>query len=241
LKKKALVVGHSHLGALEFFSRSKDCSLEFDLDFVQLLAKEFDPGSNARAADELAFVLRKKAASADLCVLSISGNEHQMMGLVNHPRPFDFVLPERPEIPLLAGREVVPFEIIEDALRSWMREDLFEELSRIITIPAVQLESPPPILDHDHITRYSGIFKDKIETLGINHPMVRYKLWRTSCRITKSFCEKFSIRYVEAPPEAIGPEGFLHYKALSPDPTHANAWYGGLVVNQIRQLLNQDK
>ena len=240
MKKRVLAIGHSHLGALEFFLRSKQEFSEFELEIVQLLSSEYadiEQDSDGRTAR----TLRQKDENCDLVVLAISGNEHQMMGLVNHPRPFDFVLPERPDLPLQKDREIVPFELIRDTLESWMKPDLFRKMSELLTRPMFQLEPPPPVLDEEHIRNHAGIFREKIDKFGVNHPAIRFKLWRVSSNLIASYCAKFGIEFLPVPAEAVGPEGFLHYMALCPDPTHANGWYGALVVHQLRELLDRRK
>jgi hypothetical protein len=236
LNKRVLAVGHSHLGALEFFASLNNPMHDFQIEFMQLLSEEFAYSTGPDAEVRLIQTLRKKAAQCDLAILCISGNEHQMIGLINHPRAFDFVSPLEPDLPLLVNREIVPGDIIRDALASMIRGDLFRTIAENLSIPKYQLEPPPPILDHAHITTYAGVFKEKIAELGINDPGVRLKLWRLCSHLTRSVCERHSIGYVPAPIAAVGPEGYLHCDALSPDPTHANAWYGGLIMSQIEEL-----
>src|SRR2546430_12243633 len=58
----------------------------------------------------------KKSEGCDLIFSCIGGNDHNVFGLVEHPQPFDFVLEERPELPLCLGRECIPTQIVSAAL-----------------------------------------------------------------------------------------------------------------------------
>lgn len=234
---KILGIGHSHLFSLfSGYKVGNFPSLEFD--FIHLLQPEFRLDNGFDNIDIILEVVKKKSSNVDIVVLSISGNEHHMLGLVESERPFDFLLSGTEEGKIIAGREFLPYDLVYKTLDLQMNTALYEAFAGLFNCPVYQIEAPPPILDDAYIRDHAGIFSETIEQRGVNAASVRHKLWRVGSTIARQRAIQSGFVYVENPPAALGPEGFLHFMAFNNDATHGNAWYGAHVINNLLALIN---
>jgi hypothetical protein len=154
--------------------------------------------------------------------------------------PFDFILPEEPELPLQEGTELIPHDAVREVLlRTTMRfRVLLEKIAQSTQAPVFQVESPPPPPErlmkawfgsrHRHRGPDSGHF-------DLPMPLVRYKLWRLNSQLVREHSAELGVTFVEHPPEAVDSDGFLR-EELVRNYTHANQDYGQLVVNQLAAL-----
>ncbi|WP_146032589.1 hypothetical protein [Sphingobium sp. SA916] len=235
---KILGIGHSHLFSLfSGYKVGNFPSLEFD--FIHLLHPEFRLENGFDNIDAILDMIEKKCFNVDIVVLSISGNEHHMLGLVESERPFDFLLPEQEGSKIVAGRELIPYDLVYKTLDLQMNTALYESFAGLFKCPVYQIEAPPPILDEAYIRDHAGIFSEMIEERGVNTASVRHKLWRVGSDIARRRAIQAGFVYVENPPATLGPEGFLHFMAFNNDATHGNAWYGAHVINNLLALINE--
>jgi hypothetical protein len=232
-----LAVGTSHLAAVEGAARRNGAAPR--VAFAQLRdaryrgalvrADDGTPGLSWRLAEDLA------ERSRELIVSLIGGNKHNILGLLNHPRPFDFVLPDEPDLPFTPGAECVPFELVAESLakRAANELDLLRTIRSATKVRMVHMESPPPNPSVEHIRRHPGVFKDRIDELGVAPAHLRYKLWRVHSSVVRAACAAAGIGFVPAPREAMDAQSMLCEAAWADDPTHGSAWYGALVLKQI--------
>jgi hypothetical protein len=171
-------------------------------------------------------------------VSMLGGNGHNIVGLIRHEIPFDFVLPEAPDLPLEAGAQLLPYGVMRTLLE---RRVQFERATLVAFRhqyqgPFIHLESPPPPRDDQFVaTSLDEFFKSR--PVGpIVSAALRYKLWRLHSTIVERSCHELGITFVRTPAEACDPDGFLDRKAYG-NATHANAWYGGRVLQQIARLV----
>jgi len=232
-----LAIGTSHLAALEGAARQNGAAPR--IAFVQLRDARYR-GALVRAGDggpSLSWRLAEDVGerSRELIVSLIGGNKHNILGLLNHPRPFDFVLPEEPDLPFTPGAECVPVELVADSLakRAVNELDLLRTLRKATKVPMIHMESPPPNPSVDHILRHPGVFKDRIDELGVAPAHLRYKLWRVHSSVVRAACAEAGIRFVPAPRESQDTRSMLLEAAWADDPTHGSTWYGALVLKQI--------
>ncbi len=242
-------VGHSHLQAIQ-----DACQLRQQADpaqaprpgFVQLLAPELTPtlmpnGSlNPNVLAAISSATTADDHSEPFLFDCVSGNEYHFIGLVNHPRPFDFVLPSRPELPLGRGTEIIPSDLMRQSLQAQMRHALaiLTALARSLPHRFWHVQSPPPLPDNDHIRLHPTHFADQVAEHGISPPSLRMKLWVLQSEIYRDHCEAMGIGFLPVPDGAVDAEGFLDQRGWLPDPAHANNWYGELVVRQLDALTN---
>ena len=229
---RILGIGHSHIGAFIFTSREFPRS-DVSFDFINLLDSRYLGKDNAIFFDEIREDALAKAAEADVVVLSLSGNEHHVLGMVAPERPFDFCLPQGDKNDVFHGHELIPLGLVRGTIERILSKRYYEFFSGLFDRPVYAVSPPPPILDSSHIATYPGAYKDAIAQRGISPPWLRLKLWRLYCLIAQDWSREAGFEFLDVPQSNIGPEGFLHYAALLNDPTHANAWYGQNMVNHL--------
>ena len=177
---------------------------------------------------------------ADSVFLCSGGNAHNIFGLVNHPRPFDFVLKTNPGLPLHPGYEVIPSGIVDAALvnQGGFPESIWviKALKALISKPLVQCESPPPVPSTHYIGENAGPFYEKILQYGVTPAPIRYKLWRLHSELLQRECKALNVGFISGPSSMIDGHGFLVERGWNNDATHANQHYGKKIIEQIVQL-----
>jgi hypothetical protein len=233
-------VGHSHLAAIERAARARgpshaahDAQTFVNLqdarfaDFFRAEERGLRYSVNPRHSECVA------SGAVSHVFLALGGNHHNAFGLLSHPRPFDFVIEEAPELPLDPEREVVPSALVREALeqRVWPVIGRLRAVRAAARADVTQFESPPPIPSEPHVRKYLPPGQRPTPA------WIRYKLWRVESAFMRAACRELGVRYVEAPTEAQDGDGFLAEHAWGDDPTHGNAWYGGCVLRQVNAIL----
>ncbi|MGH8156480.1 MAG: hypothetical protein ACREPQ_00040 [Rhodanobacter sp.] len=228
-----LCIGHSHVDCVARAAAKTGVALQA-LNFWEM------PGSIVREGDRPRFVpaLEESLREHGGAVFSlIGGAVHGVVGMLVHPRRFDFVLPWEPELPLDAAAEVLPALAVRGMLESLMAEylALMGELRRLCHGPMFHLESPPPYADAHrmHADIPWGLYPGMCQE--ISPAPLRYKLWRLHSRIVSDWCDAAGVTMVACPAPAVDAQGFLR-KSYYGDGAHANEVYGELVLGQMRQL-----
>ncbi len=243
-----LILGHSHLAALQiahsrglagtfpsaatlaptfvYIGRAKDAPADPVPSPGQL------PAAAATALDEFA---------GPAVVSCIAGNDHTVFGLLNHPRPFDFVLASEPDLPLSAGAEILPARLVHSTLRARMGSalQLLTALRARVSGTLIHLEPPPPVPSAVHIRAHPGVFAGKMAELGISPAVLRYKLWRLHSAILADLCRDLGVTLLPVPRDTQDAHGMLAQEGWNPDPTHANAWYGARVLRDLAAHLGR--
>jgi hypothetical protein len=224
-------IGHSHVEAISAAAARAAVPLEcfnfwtHSLTLVGPPAIEFLRGLDAK--------LRAPVYSF------IGGGAHHVFGLIVHRhRPYDFILPEKHDLPLADGTELVPYEVVHAALYAHSRPffELMDEMKALTDGPMFHFDPPPPPFE-EHIAadELQGWlhFHDKNDVLA--PAWFRYKLWYVNSKILRAHCKQAGIVFVPAPPESIDKRGFLK-EAYRGKPGHGNTDYGALVLRQMQKL-----
>lgn len=170
-------------------------------------------------------------------VAALGGNAHIVLGLTRNPRPFDFVLPERPDLPLEPGAELTPYAMFCAALKTAMMSYVWQMVAlRQAVGEFICLETPPPSGDDAYVVAHLGGYAP--DPSNIVSRAMRYKIWRAHSALLAEFCAGIGARFLAVPPEAQDAEGFLRPECHGNDATHANAFYGELVSRQIERALD---
>lgn len=234
---QALVIGNSHIMALKWaYDRLgvTGAARPLQCEFICVLNEPYHP---PLVGDDLSPAVKEHLlrSEADFVVSMLGGNDHNSLGLVNHPRKFDLILPTDPGLPRQSDAEVIPYgtmkRVLADHLRPTFR--LLRLVKTATRKPLYHLESPPPIPSEDHIKRHPVGFGDLIEKLGVAPAALRYKLWRLHSEIFRETCERHRVRFVAAPREMQDEQGMLIEQAWNPDPTHGNIHYGYRLYHQL--------
>ncbi|MDE1173227.1 MAG: hypothetical protein PW790_06075 [Parvibaculaceae bacterium] len=229
-EKRMVCVGHSHLVCVSQAAKSQNMDvvfINFWFSANPLIVTDGVTHLNPELARELHGHI----------FLFVGGSAFAVLGLLLHPHPFDFILPEAPHLPLMETAQLLPLDAVQAAL---MAIDLeFFEQMKLIRAAARGLvfycEPPPPYPDAGRML--PDVPWERLEGRGkeIAPQYFRYKLWLLNSQIMRAFCRQNSIIFIPCPPEAIDAEGFL-LSAYYSDPTHANPAYGALVLDQMRRM-----
>jgi hypothetical protein len=239
-------VGHSHLQALQdaVAARNERAPGTYPpARFLQMLDPEYNPSiaPDGRLSPALTHAIEAALEDGPRPLLfdCVSGNEYHFIGLVNHPRPYDFVLPSRPDLPLQPNTEIIPARLIRQSLKAQAVHAMtcLQVLREAIKVPFWHIQSPPPIPSDDYIRANPTSFAEQIQERGVAKAAFRMKLWLLQSEIYRARCDELGIGFISVPPAVCDPEGFLLEAGWLPDPAHANAWYGRHVLDQLDALI----
>ena len=165
------------------------------------------------------------------------GNGHIVLALSKHPRPFDFVLPERPDLPLEADAEILPYSYISKILLQQMGSYIWQLIAfrQAISRRCYCVETPPPCGDDQYLRTHLGTYvPDPGNVIGRD---LRWKMWRLHSRLLREICEANDIEFVAVPEAVCDENQFLNPKAYGIDATHGNAWYGEVLLSRFDELI----
>jgi hypothetical protein len=168
----------------------------------------------------------------------VGGGLPLVFGMIVHPRrPYDFILPAQPELPLAHGTELVPYEAVYVSMQTTLRPffDVMDEIRNVSGGPVFHLESPPPCEEENRDADRVGWKAFHSEDDVIAPGWVRYKVWRLHSEIFSAHCNAAGITFVPHPPEVTDARGFLR-PVFRGKPGHGNAEYGARVLKQMQAL-----
>jgi hypothetical protein len=238
--KKVFVVGDSHTHALAKAQEAragrqpKSGNVQFD---VNCLATR--KGGVSRGDLEVADALERAARLEpdDVMVISIAGTLHNVLGLLEHEKPFDVFTRGDESMTLAEGRVVVPANALLDMLMGAMLDKRIVTLRRKARCPVYHLAPPPPKEDGGFIIARTARYRDRlVAEAGLNPAGTRLKLWKLEMRALAHRCAEWTMHLMLPPVEAQTPEGFLKTEYYANDATHANAAYGELVLRQLEAV-----
>jgi hypothetical protein len=227
-----LCIGHSHLACVARAATTEGVSLR-SFNFWDL------PNAVNRSGEQASFsaVISDALATHGGAVFSmIGGAAHVVMGMLVHPRRFDFVLPEAPELPLDPQAELLPALAVRHVIESLTVEylALMAEVRRLSHGSMYHMEPPPPSADgaRMYLDVPWGMFPDRCAE--ISAAALRYKLWRVHSQVLQEWCSRSDVQLVAAPPASMDQSGFMP-DAFYGDGAHANDHYGALVLRQMQE------
>lgn len=228
-----LCIGHSHVACVARAAEVTGFPLRA-LNFWEMPGATMPGEDGPRLSAELAQQLREYRGPI---FSMIGGGAHGVLGLLVHPRRFDFVLPEQPLLPLDPAAEILPALAVRRMLESLMADYLvlMSQVRQLCVGPMFHIESPPPYANavRMHADVPWGMFPGMCHEISPAH--FRYRLWCLHSQITGEWCAAAGVTFVRCPSEAIDENGFM----LEPyygDGAHANVAYGELVLEQMRSL-----
>ncbi len=223
-------IGHSHTEHLAAAAASAGIRLEI-FNFWHLPGAVTVEAGQTRLSSELRSRLKAPVFSL------IGGAVHQDVGLIQHARPFDLVLPDRPDLPLAPGAEVIPHGAVHAAMLARTRPylDIMSAVRDAVDGAMFHMESPPTYADEQVPADDPGFHLFFGEGVSFSPAWLRYKLWRLHSAIVSAHCRAAGIVFVPHPAESVSEAGFLR-EQFHGTPAHANAAYGELVLAQLRRL-----
>jgi hypothetical protein len=192
--------------------------------------------SQARFGPRLVAAIEDQLARHDPRVASvIGGNVHNVLALMRHPRPFDFLLPGEEGPPPDAGAEMIPEALVRAALEERLRPDFARlRLLRDVAGSFVHIESPPPVRDEAFILqRAESWFREHARgEMAVAGMGVRWRMWRLLSRRMGEAVEALGGRFMPVPDSVRDADGFLRLDHAA-DPTHGNAAFGAAVIEAL--------
>lgn len=237
-QKKALLIGMSHVVAVQK-SLAKQ---PFDwIDIIDLNAREnlFNNNTNKIYWSKI-----DKSYYSNV-FLSLRGQYHNVMGLVENPVPFSTGECEKGLVPAVSSAEsriLIPSQVLQDHI-----DNEISDLQLALIDQAVEyfgqhgtaiVNSPPPILSEKHILEHPGIFRAKLRN-GITPSSLRARIYELYTNVIENRAKKLGIGMIYAPEDSRDADGGLKLEMRSQDPTHANENYGALVADQIRNWVDR--
>ena len=234
MRYRLLLVGMSHTNAI------RDALTQAELPCCAVLNVNAQPAlmsEKTQSFDMTAFPDWRP----DVVVLSMSGNTHNVIGLFNHPRPFAIGHPVHGRVPADPDRAFIP----QDAARAFLAQKIAQRFAPFADLHAhykgvtfVHLSAPPPVGDEDHIRANPGSFAEMLP-MGISPPDLRMALFDLQTDIYAERAAQHGAAFLLPPRAALTDTGFLGPGYVADDPTHGNAAYGRLVLNQIDSLMEK--
>lgn len=237
MSRPCFIIGDSHVDALkDALADGHEAALDFQV-FRLAKLKNGKPFGDI-PVDEARRQVRALGRDG-LVVCAFGGNQHSVLSLVQHPRPFDFALPGEP-LSLKPGAELIPFHAIRMLLAESVTASFrnVTSLQEVASGAVVHLAPPPPKADEAHILRSVETYfiEQGLTHYGVTDAAIRLKMWRVQTMILRELCGKAGVIFLPSPAETLTPEGFLAPEFYAKDATHANRRYGQSVLNQIAAL-----
>lgn len=221
-------IGYSHAGVLWGTGREQGR----DIDAIMLWYEQNAVGSDGALRPDLAARVRQGR-----CVLAaVDRAGASVVGLVEHHRPFDFVLPAEPDLPVDPARELVPADGVRAAIAAAEAPVLgmLEQLAKLAQGPIVQVEPPPPAHDNGLVARHVPWGFWPGQPRAVAPPLLRYKLWRLGSEVLAETCARAGVHYLRVPKAAQDDAGFMR-EGLSLDGFHGDTPYGELLWNDLER------
>ena len=201
----------------------------------ELVRRTLGAGPEAPVAD----LIRE---SGLVVLLSLGGNEHNVVGLVNTGGSYDFFLPGD-ATPLHPGSTLVPFAALRIQMERQTRyaRDMLDRLVDLTGGQVACLKPPPPIRDGDfvfaHLDRW---FQDAYgDRVAVNPAEFRYKLWRLRNTVFEAQCIQRKVLYIPVQPELLEAGRYLHPDMIAGDATHGNARFGSVMIRAALRALGR--
>lgn len=242
--------GHSHIvaiakGSYELQHAGETFAGEpFLGHFFYLFDAEFMPASTSgEEGPRLNSAILEKIEQTNprFVLLALGGNEHNALSVVRLHRRFDFILSERPDLPLEPDADILPEAAVRELLRERM-EDAFataRAFAETIRLPMVQMEPPPPLPTEQILAYPKEFFRHAVDPKKLSTERFRYKMWRIQANLYREFCEKNDLVYVPVPADLQDESGMLARQAWGQDATHANAHFGRRMIQELMLRLGE--
>lgn len=233
VESSVLCIGHSHVACVAKAAAALGDPLEA-MNFWEMPGAVECVDGAPRFSANLSQRLREHEGST---FSLIGGAAHGVLGMLVHPRRFDFVLPWQPGLPLDPAAEVLPAMAVRGMLESLLVDylPLMTQLRELCRGKLFHIEPPPPYHDaarmHVDIpwALYPGMCQE------ISPAPLRLKLWRMHSRILADWCSANGAQLLRCPIQTMDADGYMR-ESFYADGAHANVDYGHLVLQQMRAL-----
>jgi hypothetical protein len=248
-RRKVFILGDSHTTAIAEAVKLRletgwDIDSPFDF-FASRFSKQKANGSIVPGlSPQDAEALLSQAHNTDVLVCVLGGNQYNTLGLLEHAEPFDLIEPETRADPQHTAARIIPLAQMNAAFAAYVgsvRRSLSHHMTNFKG-KTLYLNPPPPKSDNAYIKKNAeGYFRTEGKVrLNISPPDMRRRLWLTQSQALAQMCDDLDVQFVDNP-DLAKDNGFLKRDCYGADATHANAYYGELVLQQLERLLNDNK
>jgi hypothetical protein len=223
--KPFLVIGHSHTTAISSALRR---SPDDRFDIVNIAT--FFSTEKKLQKDLPEYITTLFQPKFIFC--TFGGSEHNVFGLIEMPQPFDFFDPVDTSID--SSRALISYSMLRETMSARMKTGfmLLKKIKSLFDCNVAHICSPPPFEHFEDRHILPRVFHDKMQ-YGISPANFRRKLHTLHSSIVFNMCQELDVNFLGVPHNSMNSFGFLRPELMSKDPTHANAEYGDLVLQQL--------
>lgn len=236
MRPKLYFLGDSHVTCVvQGLSEMPTEHLPIDIFASRFSAKRAGEGIIER---KQALDILSRASEHDTLVLMMNGNYFNILGLMQHPQPFNTFEGNDGPAP---GETLIPARVLEAVFADHVSRDTFLPAARKVFNGTIFLMiAPPPKLDAEYIkAKAERHYKAAgIGDLGVSPANLRIKLWRMQERALQRFGAPHNASILEPPRAGVDSQGFLKEEFYY-DATHANPAYGRLIVEHVVELVTK--
>lgn len=180
-------------------------------------------------------------AQANIVFCAIKGQEEVAAAIPVNAAPFDFILPDHPDIPNAPGAQILPVDMVRQMLiSSWAIHAMSFYVGLRQTMPDTRLVHvfPPPPKGDDvfFYDRYFSVGSpDRRATecpFGVNAAPQRLKFSLLYREVMREGLRQMGVDWIDSPAASTDADGYLRPEYYL-DAIHANAAYGALVLDQM--------
>ncbi|GAA4764072.1 hypothetical protein [Novosphingobium ginsenosidimutans] len=238
MTNRIMLFGDSHSYAMQRAAERRDKKrLEVPIAIHRLLKQKNDVIIGDTTLEQFVEKIRKLTPD-DSVISMIGGNQHAVFSTIQHPRPFDFLEPSRPDWVPATGSEIIPYAVLRANFAEGIAGGDGKSIMALRDATAahvVHVLPPPPKRDTAHILKHheSKFAEDNIAKLGVSSAELRMKCWILQKDVLVKFCRKIDVEVMFPPEEACDADGFLLPEYYANDATHANPSYGELIMQKL--------
>ena len=169
--------------------------------------------------------------------LCLGGNFHNVIGLLENPKPFAVGAGGFGVIPDTGARTLIPNALMRALFLQKAQPELTSQLFAIFpNALRLMLNAPPPVADFEHIRKNPGAFAERIDQ-GPAPAELRLHLYHLQSDVYREIALEQRAKFIEPPGHLFDETGFLAPQFVNDDPTHGNAEYGGEMLTEIQAAM----
>lgn len=224
---KILILGNSHTDAIKRAAGALD---HVDVHWLRN-KKSVHGDTDIETAHKKIAALGQK----DCLVILHLGALHNIIGLLSHDQPF--ALLDAGGVPDHAI--LIPHNTLKAMMAEKVNSDtLIRTLAKKAPCRTYHVMSPPPkeelMMPRSPNKSYRGKL---IQEMGFAPAPQRLAMWRLEAEVIRKYLEGTNILHIADIPGTRTEMGYLHPDYHAQDTTHANAAYGGKLLEHLRALM----
>lgn len=167
----------------------------------------------------------------DLVLVFMRGEEPFHLGLDPRQAPYDFFMPERPDLPPEPGRQPLPLTLVHELMRRVTQQSVHDLMAIRAFCPGKRVVwvCCPPLVQADWLRQVDPV------TEHLPPDGFRIKHHQLYLQTMSAALAPLGIHTLPPPPQAVDERGLLKSE-FTRDRLHGNADYGALVLQQVKEL-----